>query len=127
MPGFCERADGSPSRRRRMTIWLDAHLSPAVARWLTQTFSLTALPVRDVGFRDAEDEESFFAARKSADIVMTKDADFVTLVRRNGSPPKVIWLTCGNTSDAALRALLAAKFQEPLETLDGGADFVELP
>jgi len=56
-----------------MKIWLDAHLSPRLARWLTETFEVTALAVRDAGLREAEDEEIFFAARKLADVVLTKD------------------------------------------------------
>jgi len=43
-----------------MKIWLDAHLSPRLARWLTETFEVTALAVRDAGLREAEDEEIFF-------------------------------------------------------------------
>ena len=44
-----------------MTIWVDAHLSPAIATWIT-TFGITALALRDVGLRDAEDPEIFEAA-----------------------------------------------------------------
>jgi predicted nuclease of predicted toxin-antitoxin system len=39
--------------------------------------------------------------------VMTKDSDFVDLVERLGSPPQVIWLTYGNTSNARLRHILS--------------------
>ena len=78
-----------------MTVWLDAQLSPRIARWLAETFHVTALAVRDSGLRDAEDEVIFLAARKSADLVITKDGDFVELLERHGSPPKIIWLTCG--------------------------------
>jgi predicted nuclease of predicted toxin-antitoxin system len=46
-----------------MTIWVDAHLSPAIATWITITFSITALALRDVGRRDAEDAEIFEAAK----------------------------------------------------------------
>jgi|ERR1700677_1491963 predicted nuclease of predicted toxin-antitoxin system len=109
-----------------MTVWLDAHLSPAVARWLGQTFAITVLPVRDLGLRGAEDDQIFFAARQAADVVITKDSDFVTLLERYGSPPKIIWLTCGNTSDAALRAIFTARFQECLRILDSGKDIVEI-
>ena len=63
-----------------MKIWLDAHLSPRLASWLTDTFGATALAVRDAGLREAGDEEIFFAARSSADIVITKDSDFVKLL-----------------------------------------------
>jgi predicted nuclease of predicted toxin-antitoxin system len=38
-----------------MKIWIDAHLSPAIAIWITNNFGITALALRDVGLRDAED------------------------------------------------------------------------
>jgi predicted nuclease of predicted toxin-antitoxin system len=71
-----------------MTVWLDAHLSPGIARWLGETFGVAALPVRELGLRCAEDDEIFFAARKAADVVVTKDIDFVILLERHGSPQK---------------------------------------
>jgi predicted nuclease of predicted toxin-antitoxin system len=109
-----------------MTVWLDAHLSPRIAGWLTESFDITALPVRDLGLHRAEDDQIFFEARKSADVVITKDIDFVTLLEQNGSPPKIIWLTCGNTSDAALRQILIAKFPEALRLFESGENLVEI-
>ena len=48
-----------------VTIWVDAQLSPALARWLSQQFSLVALSVQELGFRSAIDPETFFAAREA--------------------------------------------------------------
>lgn len=79
-----------------MTLWLDAHLSPRIARWLSDSFAVTATPVRELKLRDSEDEQIFFAAREAGVVVMTKDSDFIDLLERHGSPPKIIWLTCGN-------------------------------
>ena len=67
--------------------------------------------------RDAEDPEIFEASRAQGVIVMTKDSDFVDLVDRLGSPPQIIWLTCGNTSNARLREILSATLPEALEIL----------
>jgi predicted nuclease of predicted toxin-antitoxin system len=39
------------------TIWVDAHLSPAIATWIIDTFGVTAVALRDLGLRDAEDPE----------------------------------------------------------------------
>ena len=36
-----------------MTVWVDAHISLRFARWLAETFSLTAQPLRDLNLRDA--------------------------------------------------------------------------
>ena len=62
-----------------MTIWIDAHLSPAIATWIAITFGITALALRDVGLRDAEDAEIFEAARATEVILMIKDSDFADI------------------------------------------------
>ncbi len=109
-----------------MTIWIDAHLSPAIAVWITSTFDITASALRDVGLRDAEDAEIFEAAKVSNVILMTKDGDFVDLVDRLGSPPQIIWLTCGNTSNAQLQEILSATLLDALELLQSGEPLVEI-
>jgi predicted nuclease of predicted toxin-antitoxin system len=109
-----------------MTIWVDAHLSPAIATWIANTFGITALALRDVGLKDAEDVEIFEAAKAQGVILLTKDSDFVDLVERLGSPPQIIWLTCGNTSNARLQEILSATLLEALEFLGTGEVLVEI-
>ncbi|MEH2010069.1 DUF5615 family PIN-like protein [Nostoc sp.] len=109
-----------------MTIWIDAHLSPAIATWITMTFGITALALRDVGLRDAEDTEIFKAARATGVIFITKDSDFADLVDRFGTPPQVIWLTCGNTSNDRLKEILNSTLPEALELLQSGEALVEI-
>ena len=57
---------------------------------------------------------------------MTKDRDFVDLVEQYGSPPQVIWLTCGNTSNARLKEILTATLLDALELLRSGERLVEI-
>ena len=109
-----------------MTIWVDAHLSPAIATWIATTFGITALALRDLGLRDAEDPEIFEAAKAQEVIFMTKDSDFVDLVDRFGSPPQIIWLTCGNTSNARLQEILSTTLPNALELLRTGEALVEI-
>jgi predicted nuclease of predicted toxin-antitoxin system len=109
-----------------MTIWVDAHLSPAIATWITSTFEIEAIALRDLGLRDAEDTEIFAAAQAQDAIVMTKDSDFVDLVERLGPPPQIIWLTCGNTSNAKLREILSKTLPKALELLAAGEALVEI-
>ena len=101
-------------------------MSPAIATWIGKTFGITALALRDLGLRDAEDYEIFEAAKVEGVIFMTKDSDFVDLVDRLGSPPKIIWLTCGNTSNARLRQILNATLPQALELLKAGEILVEI-
>lgn len=109
-----------------MTIWVDAHLSPVIATWINNTFEITAFALRDVGLRDAEDFEIFEAAKAQGIILMTKDSDFADLIDRLGTPPQIIWLTCGNTSNARLQEILTATLPEALELLRTGEALVEI-
>ena len=108
------------------TIWLDAQLSPRLARWIAENFTLAAFALRDIGLRDAEDAEIFDAANEANAVVLTKDGDFVELLERKGSPPKIIWLTCGNTSETALREILRKQLATALAMLDAGEDLIEI-
>ena len=57
---------------------------------------------------------------------MTKDDDFAKMVERLGPPPRVIWLRCGNTSNAALKELLIRKLPECIVRLADADSIVEL-
>jgi len=105
---------------------LDAQLSPSLAVWLSQKFKLEAVAVGDVGLRNAEDREIFDAARTANVVVITKDRDFVALLERYGPPPKVLWVTCGNTSNARMKSVLAKEFPSALQLLNGGESLVEI-
>jgi predicted nuclease of predicted toxin-antitoxin system len=109
-----------------MTIWLDAHLSPSLASWLTATFHIVAVPVRDLGLREAQDSPIFVAAKAAGVVVMTKDADFAEMVERLGSPPQVLWLRCGNTSKVALRDVLTRELPTALLRLTAGEPLIEI-
>ncbi len=109
-----------------MIIWIDAQLPPALATWLTDTFAVTALSLRDLGLRDAKDLEIFAAANQPNMIIMTKDSDFVDLVCRLGAPPQILWLTCGNVTNRNLKQLLTATFLPAIEQLQQGELVVEI-
>jgi predicted nuclease of predicted toxin-antitoxin system len=111
---------------RAFVVWVDAHLSPAIAAWLSNEFGVAAVPLRDLGLRDAEDPVIFAAARIATAVIMTKDYDFVQLLERLGPPPQVIWLTCGNTSNARMRELLHVAWPRIRELLDAGESLVEI-
>lgn len=109
-----------------MTIWLDAQLSPALAPWLSQQFGLTAIPIRDLHLRDTTDAAIFEAARQANVIVLTKDADFPRLLDRHGPPPRIVWLTCGNTSNSALTEILTRAWPIAAKMLTDGEALVEI-
>ena len=110
-----------------MKIWIDAQLSPALAPWINAHFEeLEAQAVRELGLREAEDAEIFEAARRAGVVVMTKDSDFVELLRRLGAPPRVLWIRSGNTSNAQMRAILTSTLRTAVELLGQGETLVEI-
>ena len=109
-----------------MILWLDAHLSPRTARWITKRFRVAAKPLRELGLREAEDADIWTAARDAEIVLVTKDADFEERVRRLGPPPQVIWLTCGNTSEARLKAILGGRLKVALDLIRSGEPLVEI-
>ena len=54
------------------------------------------------------------------------DVDFVALLEQHGPPPKVIWVTAGNTSNQCLRRILANVFADATARLDAGESLVEV-
>ena len=109
-----------------MTIWVDVQLSPALAAWLTANFPVQGVALRELGLRDATDRQIFEAARRAGATVMTKDSDFIELATRYGTPPRIIWLTCGNTSNAHLKQILIVTLSQALAFLEAGESLVEI-
>ena len=109
-----------------MTLWIDAQLSPYLAAWITANFEVEAFPTRDLSLLHARDREIYQAAREAGAIIMTKDRDFLTLFERLGPPPQVLWVTCGNTSNARLRQILQSALPAALKLLEQGESLVEI-
>ena len=109
-----------------MILWLDAQISPRLCLWIATRFAVDAVPVRDLGLREAEDPEIFGRARKAQAVVFTKDEDFVDLVRRLGTPPQVLWLRCGNMPNSRLKAILAQTLPDAIELVREGEPIVEI-
>jgi predicted nuclease of predicted toxin-antitoxin system len=59
-------------------------------------------------------------------IIMSKDSDFVDLVCRLGSPPQILWLTCGNVTNRNLKRILTATLPEAIIQLQHGESVVEI-
>lgn len=109
-----------------MILWIDAQLSPHLAPWIVESLGIEAYSVRWLGFRDASDEAIFAAARQADAVVLTKDRDFPDLLDRHGPPPRVIWVTMGNTTNVRMREVLSSLLPEALELLSKGESLVEL-
>lgn len=109
-----------------MKIWLDAQFSPVIAQWLSSTYGVDAVAVRDLKLRDARDRDIFLSAREAKAIILTKDRDLADLAIQLRSPPQVLWVTCGNTSNAKLKAILTKAWPAATSLLNAGEQIVEI-
>jgi len=73
-----------------MILWLDAQLPPALTEFLKDRFEVEAVALREIGLRDADDNEIFEKARAKRVVLISKDSDFVELVQRLGPPPQLL-------------------------------------
>ena len=104
---------------------LDAHLPPGLAAGVTELVGISCYSATYLGLREASDIEIFELAHQKNAIVITKDDDFVKLLHRFGSPPKIIWLTCGNTSKQRLKIIFERYLLTSIQLLDNN-DLVEI-
>ncbi|MEE3716307.1 DUF5615 family PIN-like protein [Tumidithrix elongata RA019] len=109
-----------------MKIWIDAQLPPTLADWITSNFGVEATSLKELALRDAKDIEIFEAARFANAVIMTKDSDFIDLVCRLGTPPRILWLTCGNVTNRNLRKLLSTTLLDALKQLEQGEAIIEI-
>lgn len=110
-----------------MIIWIDAQLSPFIASWINTNFpEIEAKSLRSLGLRDATDMQIYQEARKANVVVMSKDIDFVRLIELHGIPPQLIWITCGNTSNARMCEILQRTLQQAITLLKRNEQVVEI-
>jgi predicted nuclease of predicted toxin-antitoxin system len=107
-------------------IWVDAQLSPVIAQWITSAYGVDAVAIRTLRLRDARDRDIFLSAREANAIILTKDRDLVDLAIQLGSPPQILWVTCGNTSNTKLKTILTKAWPPAIELLKAGETIVEI-
>ena len=106
-------------------VILDAQLPPSLGLWITDNFKIICYSLKHLNLREATDEEIFAECRLRNATIITKDIDFLNLQVRLGAPPKVIWLTCGNTSKNRLKEIFTQHLAQALELLQK-EDLVEI-
>lgn len=93
---------------------------------LTALLRILQLYPYSLGLRDAIDYDIFTTAKQENAIIMSKDDDFIQLIEKYGSPPKLLWITCGNTSNARLKEVLSLTLKKALTLLENGENIVEI-
>lgn len=107
-----------------MKFLVDAQLPPALAQFIV-AHGHESQPVREVGLRDADDEDIWKFAEDGGWIVVSKDEDFMerSLVRHSG--PQVVWLRIGNCTNRVLLTWFEPIFPHILRELETGSRIVE--
>ena len=100
-----------------MRLLFDQNLSRKLVSRLADIFP-DASHVQFHGLTDADDSEIWQFAKIQGFCIVTQDADFAEKSRLYGSPPKVIWLRCGNTPTSNIEAILRSGAEAIQKLLD---------
>jgi predicted nuclease of predicted toxin-antitoxin system len=107
-----------------MRFLVDAQLPPALAKWLVRA-GHEAVALREIGLRDARDEAICSFALKNGYIIVTKDEDYVALIRRHPGL-RILWVRTGNLVNRILLAAFDAKWPELVAYLESNTPVVIL-
>ena len=110
-------------------IWLDNQLSSHLAKIMAEALNISVVSSFKLGIKDAEDREIYTRAKNKGNVILiTKDADFPTLITEMGSPPKLIKLNIGNLPTQILWSRYKDNFItaiQILQTTDTEIIFIE--
>jgi predicted nuclease of predicted toxin-antitoxin system len=88
-----------------MKLLLDQNLSYKLCSKLADLFPESD-QIRRLGLERADDQAIWQYAKANGFVIVTQDADFADYSALYGSPPKVIWLRCGNQPTENIERLL---------------------
>lgn len=109
-----------------MKLLFDQNLSRKLVSRLSDIFP-NASHVQFHELADADDSEIWEFAKNEGFCIVTQDVDFADRSYLYGSPPKVIWLRCGNTQTSNVEAILRAGFKAIQEFINSDTlDCLEL-
>lgn len=105
-----------------MKFLVDAQLPPVLCVWLRER-GHAAVHVSEIGMLAAKDAALASRAEAEGEVLVTKDEDFVVL--RLPDRFALLWLRCGNATNAALAVWLEPRWERISGLLEGGERFVE--
>ena len=106
-----------------MKFVVDAQLPPALASWLRGS-GHEAQHVAELDLLAAQDAVLAAHAEATGAIIVSKDADFLTLRLPNRFG--LVWLRCGNATNRALQVWLRPRWPQVMELLEAGERLVEV-
>jgi len=81
-------------------IWLDVHVSPIIAKWMSEYTDYNIKSAYKLSFQNLSDLEIYQKAKDQGNvIILSKDADFPNIISRLGAPPKLINIQFGNCNN----------------------------
>ncbi|WP_447968574.1 DUF5615 family PIN-like protein [Nitrospira sp. M1] len=109
-----------------MKLPFDENLSPLLVPILSSLFP-ESTHVRYVGLASADDDSIWTYAGNHDFMIVSKDSDFHQRSFVKGSPPKVIWLRCGNRGTEEIANILR-RYHAELEqcAIDPAPAFIEI-
>ncbi len=110
----------------RLTLLFDQNLSRRLVGRLADVFPESS-HVQLHGLAEKTDTEIWELAKANGFCIVTQDADFAERSWLYGSPPKIVWLRCGNSPTYQVEALIRAG-QEAIQELlvNSSLDCLEL-
>ena len=99
-----------------MKLLFDQNLSRKLVNCLADTFPGSS-HVQFHKLAEKTDTEIWEFAKANAFCIVTQDADFAERSRLYGSPPKVIWLRCGNAPTRAVELIIRSDTEAIQELL----------
>ncbi|MFO8038599.1 hypothetical protein E1H12_16355 [Geitlerinema sp. P-1104] len=100
-----------------MKLLFDQNLSQKLTYRLTDIFPDSS-HVQFHDLADKTDTEIWKFAKEHNFCIVTQDADFCERSRLYGSPPKVVWLRCGNATTREVETLIRAGTEAIQELLN---------
>ena len=90
-----------------MKLLFDQNLSFKLCARLSDLFPESD-QVRRLGLDEADDAAIWQFAKANGFTIVTHDSDFADMAMLYGSPPKIIWLRCGNQPNSIIEKILRA-------------------
>ena len=107
-----------------MRLIVDQQLPPILATWFRDQ-GVDAFHVRDLDLTGAADTAIWAEAMRDAAVVVSRDEDFVNLLRDRGGA-RLVWVRVGNCTNPALLAMIEASWPAIRQRLSDGDRLIEL-
>lgn len=109
-------------------IWLDTHISPAIAKWMKEYTGFQTKSAYILDFYSLPDIEIYNRAKEYTNVILiSKDTDFPELISRLGAPPKLINIKIGNCDNRTMWELIKPRIKEAIDLLiSTDIDIIEL-